>query len=76
MSSRLKVTLRKGVIGCPPDQRRTVKALGLKRIRQVVYKEDVPEMRGMLFKVRHLVDVEETVDSGKRTGEAGEQEEL
>ena len=67
MSSRLKVTLKKGVIGCPPDQRRTVKALGLKRIGQVVQKEDRPEIRGMVFKVKHLVEVEEVTGSGKRS---------
>jgi len=74
MSSRLKVTLRKGTIGCPPDQRGTVRALGLRRIGQSVEKEDRPEIRGMLFKVRHLVQVEEMTGSGKRGKKAAEQE--
>lgn len=59
MSSKLKVTLKKGLVGRPADQRGTVKALGLKRIGHTVEKEDRPEIRGMIFKVKHLVDVEE-----------------
>lgn len=59
MSSRLRVTLKRGLVGRPADQRGTVRALGLKRIGHTVEKEDRPEIRGMIFKVRHLVDVEE-----------------
>jgi len=59
MSSILKVTLKKGLVGRPEDQRGTVRALGLKRIGQTVEKEDRPEIRGMIFKVKHLVEVEE-----------------
>ncbi|MCJ7745211.1 MAG: 50S ribosomal protein L30 [Actinobacteria bacterium] len=59
MSSKLKVTLKKGLVGRPADQRGTVRALGLKRIGQSVEKEDRPEIRGMIFKVKHLVEVEE-----------------
>ena len=74
MSSRLKVTLRKGMIGCPPDQKGTIRALGLRRIGQSVEKNDVPEMRGMVFKVKHLVDVEEIADSDGQGKESGELE--
>jgi large subunit ribosomal protein L30 len=66
MSSRLKVTLKKGLIGRPADQRGTVRALGLKKIGQSIEKEDRPEIRGMIFKVRHLVEVEKTGQSGKK----------
>lgn len=59
MSSRLKVTLKKGLVGRPADQKGTVRALGLKRIGHTVEKEDRPEIRGMVFKVKHLVEVEE-----------------
>ena len=59
MSSRLKVTLKKGLVGRPEDQRGTVRALGLKRIGHTVVKDDRPEIRGMIFKVKHLVEVEE-----------------
>lgn len=56
---RLRVTLRRSPIGTRPKQRGTVRALGLRRIRQTVEHDDRPEIRGMLDRVRHLVDVEE-----------------
>jgi large subunit ribosomal protein L30 len=59
MTTRLKVTQRRSLIGRPRPQRETVRSLGLKRIGDVVLKEDRPEIRGMLFKVSHLVEVEE-----------------
>ena len=59
MSDKLKVTLRRGLVGRPQDQRGTVRALGLKRIGHSVIKEDRPEIRGMIFKGKHLVEVEE-----------------
>ncbi len=65
MNPKLKVTLRKGLVGCPADQRGTVRALGLKRIGHTVEKEDRPEIRGMVFKVKHLVEVEEVSTGGK-----------
>jgi large subunit ribosomal protein L30 len=57
--SPLKVTQTKSVIGSKGDQKRTVRALGLKRIRDSRVHEDTPQIRGMLHKVRHLVHVEE-----------------
>jgi large subunit ribosomal protein L30 len=57
--SRLKVTQRRSVIGRPKDQKDTIRRLGLHRIRDSVVKDDRPEVRGMIEKVRHLVDVEE-----------------
>jgi large subunit ribosomal protein L30 len=66
MSSRLKVTLKKGIVGRPADQRGTVRALGLKRVGQAVEKEDRAEIRGMIFKVKHLVEVEEIGEGGKK----------
>ncbi len=57
--SRLKVTQTRSLIGRPKPQRDTVRSLGLKRIGHTVVKEDRPEIRGMLFKVSHLVQVEE-----------------
>jgi large subunit ribosomal protein L30 len=56
---RLKVTQTRGLAGKPRRQRDTVRALGLRRIRHAVVKEDRPEIRGMIARVRHLVDVEE-----------------
>ncbi len=55
----LKVTLVKSVNGCLEDQKATVKALGLHRIGETVTKPDNPCIRGMLFKVKHLVKVQE-----------------
>jgi large subunit ribosomal protein L30 len=57
--AKLKVTQRRSVIDRPRDQKDTVRRLGLKRINDSVLKEDRPEIRGMIAKVRHLVDVEE-----------------
>jgi large subunit ribosomal protein L30 len=55
----LKVKQTKSKIGCKQNQRDTLRSLGLKRIGDVVVKEDRPEIRGMLLTVRHLVAVEE-----------------
>lgn len=57
--TKLKVTQIRSVIDRPKDQKDTVRRLGLLRIRHTVVKEDRPEIRGMLSKVRHLVSVEE-----------------
>jgi len=57
--SQLKVTWKKSDIGFPDDQRETIKALGLKRLNHHVVKDDNPSVRGMIYKVRHLVEVEE-----------------
>ena len=57
--SPLKVTQVKSVIGSKGDHKRTVRALGLKRIRDEKVHEDTPQIRGMIHKVRHLVRVEE-----------------
>jgi large subunit ribosomal protein L30 len=56
---KLKVTQTRSVIDRPKDQKRTVRALGLHRIRDSVIKEDRPDIRGMIAKVAHLVRVEE-----------------
>jgi large subunit ribosomal protein L30 len=57
--SSLKVTQVRSVIGSQQGHKRTVRALGLKRIRDTRVHEDTPQIRGMLHKVRHLVRVEE-----------------
>ena len=56
---RLKVTQIKSGIGGKQNQRDTLRSLGLKRLSDVVVKEDRPEIRGMVHTVRHLVVVEE-----------------
>jgi large subunit ribosomal protein L30 len=55
----LRITLVRSPIGYNKKQKSTVRALGLRRINQVVEQPDVPEIRGMITKVRHLVKVEE-----------------
>jgi len=57
--STLKVTQTKSVIGSKEGHKRTVRALGLKHIRDERVHEDTPQVRGMIHKVRHLVKVEE-----------------
>lgn len=55
----LKITLTKSTIACKKDQIATVQALGLKKMHSTVIKEDNAAIRGMIFKVKHLVTVEE-----------------
>ena len=57
--ARLKVTQKRSVIGTKPNQRKTLRSLGLRRINDVVVKDDRPEIRGMIHTVTHLVAVEE-----------------
>ena len=57
--ARLKVTQIKSGIGGEQNQRDTLRSLGLKRIGDVVVKEDRPEIRGMVKSIPHLVAVEE-----------------
>ncbi|RZS90392.1 LSU ribosomal protein L30P [Motilibacter rhizosphaerae] len=57
--ARLKVTQTKSKIGGNQSQRDTLRTLGLKRLGDVVVKEDRPEIRGMVRAVAHLVTVEE-----------------
>jgi len=57
--ARLKITQMRSEIGSKDNQRQTLRSLGLKRVRDVVVKEDRPEIRGMVRTVTHLVAVEE-----------------
>ena len=57
--ARLKVQQVRSGIGRKQNQRETLRSLGLKRIGDVVVKEDRPEIRGMLATIPHLVAVEE-----------------
>ena len=62
MGKRLKVRQVRSQIGGKQNQRDTLRSLGLKRLGDVVVKEDRPEIRGMIFKVSHLVEVEEVTE--------------
>lgn len=55
----MRITQKKSIIGCNPSQKATVRALGLKRINHSVVQADRPEIRGMIAKVVHLVQVTE-----------------
>lgn len=55
----LRVTLVKSAIGYTKDQKKTVRALGLRRMNQTVEHKDSPALRGMLAKIVHLLRVEE-----------------
>jgi large subunit ribosomal protein L30 len=57
--SPLKVTQVRSIIGSKEGHKRTVRALGLKRIRDSRVHEDTPQIRGMVHKVQHLVHTEE-----------------
>ena len=57
--AKLKVTQVRSEIGSKQNQRATLRSLGLRKINDVVLKEDRPEIRGMIFTVSHLVSVEE-----------------
>lgn len=62
MPNRLRIRQTRSAIGRNEKQKRTVRALGLKRLHQVVVVDDTPQIRGMITKVRHLVDVEEIAE--------------
>jgi large subunit ribosomal protein L30 len=55
---KLRITWVKSGIGYPKAQKRTLKALGLSRLNQVVEHEDTASIRGMLVKVNHLIKSE------------------
>ncbi len=60
-SERSRTTLRikwvRSFIGCPADVRQTIRGLGFRRMHQVVERPDTPAIRGMIDKVRHLLEV-------------------
>lgn len=58
----LRVKQVRSLIGYEQSQRDTIRSLGLRRIRHTVTLPDTPQVRGMLFKVRHLVEVEEVTE--------------
>ena len=59
MPKTIRIRQIKGASGHPEDQERTIRALGIRRMRQVVEHNDTPQIRGMIFKVRDLVEVVE-----------------
>ena len=61
--AKLAITWKRSGIGFPRDQRRTIASLGLRKLHQTVQLEDSPSLRGMVHKVRHLVEVAEAEGS-------------
>ena len=59
MVDKLRITWKKSAIGYKKDQKRTIEALGLRRLGHAVEHDDSRAMRGMITKVRHLVEVVE-----------------
>ncbi|OGO77834.1 MAG: 50S ribosomal protein L30 [Clostridiales bacterium GWB2_37_7] len=57
--AKLNIKLVRSTIGRKQDQIATVKALGLKKLNSEVEQEDTPQIRGMIQKVSHLVEVKE-----------------
>jgi large subunit ribosomal protein L30 len=58
-AGKIKIKWVVSFISCTDDMRATIRGLGLRRLHQVVEREDSPETRGMVHKVRHLVEVVE-----------------
>jgi large subunit ribosomal protein L30 len=63
--ARLKVTYIHSTIDCTVRMKRTVQALGLKKLHSVAIHQDNPAIRGMIAKVPHLLKVEELPDEAK-----------
>jgi large subunit ribosomal protein L30 len=61
--SKIRVTQTRSGIGRSDDQRRTLRALGLRRIGSTALHDDSPVVRGMVFKVKHLVAVKQEDDA-------------
>ncbi len=60
--AKLRITWKRSASGHKADQKRTIRALGLRKLGQTVEHGDSPSTRGMIFKVQHLVAVEEITE--------------
>jgi len=59
MEKKLSITLRRSCIGKPEKHRRVARGLGLTKLNKTVLLNDTPQIRGMAYVIRHLVEVEE-----------------
>jgi large subunit ribosomal protein L30 len=59
MPKLIKITQKHSAIDRPEPQKRTIRALGIRGLNRPVVKTDTPQIRGMIYKVRHLVEVQE-----------------
>ncbi|HPU01498.1 MAG: 50S ribosomal protein L30 [Firmicutes bacterium] len=64
MARKLQITLLRSPAACKPRQRRTLRALGLRKVGQTVVQNDTPELRGMIRVVDFMVKVEESEEGG------------
>ena len=58
-SGTVQIKWVRSFIGCPQGMRQTIRGLGFRRMQQVIERPDTPAIRGMIGKVRHLVEVQE-----------------
>ncbi len=59
MNDRIKITQIRSAIGRVKKQKETIRALGIKKLHHSVVHQDTPQIRGMIEKVKHLVEVQE-----------------
>jgi len=59
MAKTLKITQKRSAIDRDENQKRNIAALGIRRLNRPIVKNDTPQIRGMIYKVRHLLEVEE-----------------
>ena len=64
MAKKIKITQVRSAIGYPQDQKITIRTLGLRKLHHSRIHDDTPQIRGMIYQVKHLVQVEE-VEKGK-----------
>ena len=57
MEKQISITWVKSTIGYPKGQHKTIKSLGFKRLNQTITHKDTPSIRGMIFKVNHLITI-------------------
>jgi len=58
-SGTLKIRWVRSFIGCPGNMRETIRGMGFRRMNQVIERPDTPNIRGMIARVHHLVEIEE-----------------
>ncbi|MBI2909892.1 MAG: 50S ribosomal protein L30 [Chloroflexi bacterium] len=66
--ARLRITWVKSAIGYSEEQKRTIRALGFRRLRESVERDDSPTVRGMINRVRHLVKVDSPLADAQAQG--------
>ncbi|MBM3801601.1 MAG: 50S ribosomal protein L30 [Acidimicrobiia bacterium] len=54
---QIQIKLIRSGIGFPVKQKKVIRGLGFRRLNQVITRPDTPEIRGMVFKIRHLVEI-------------------